>query len=133
GRVSTVESTIQQHADMIESKIDDGQARSIFRQEASSFTFDADQINFKGHVFGEDATFTGKIEGSEIQGANIIGATVTGTEINGSTINSVYLYDSIRIGEGHLTAEYSFGSTYKLKLTGRYISFTNSDSDEHGW
>jgi len=64
GRVSTVESTIQQHADMIESKIDDGQARSIFRQEASSFTFDADQINFKGHVFGEDATFTGRLEGA---------------------------------------------------------------------
>lgn len=62
GRVSTVESTIQQHADMIESKIDDGQARSIFRQEADSFTFDADQINFKGHVFGEDATFTGRLE-----------------------------------------------------------------------
>ena len=64
GRVSTVESTIQQHADMIESKIDDGQARSIFRQEADSFTFDADQINFKGHVFGEDATFTGRLEGA---------------------------------------------------------------------
>src|SRR5690606_32538063 len=64
GRVNTVESTIQQHADMIESKIDDGQARSIFRQEASSFTFEADQINFKGHVFGEDATFTGHLEGA---------------------------------------------------------------------
>src|SRR5690606_12636297 len=61
GRVSTVASTIQQHADMIESKIDAGDARSIFRQEASSFTFEADQINFKGHVFGEDATFMGSI------------------------------------------------------------------------
>src|SRR5690606_20643062 len=79
GRVNTVESTIQQHADLIESKIDDGQARSIFRQEASSFTFEASQINFKGHVFGEDATFTGKLEGA------------TGT-FNGS----VYIGDSTK-------------------------------------
>ncbi|MUV39484.1 hypothetical protein JNUCC1_03362 [Lentibacillus sp. JNUCC-1] len=64
GRVSTAESEIIQNADSIKTKVTDSEARSIFTQEANSFTFDADQINFTGHVFGEDATFAGDLVGN---------------------------------------------------------------------
>lgn len=80
GRVSTTESEIQQQADELSSKIDDGQARSIFTQEADSFTFDAGQINFDGHVFGEDATFAGALEAA----TGTFGGTVSGANIEGS-------------------------------------------------
>lgn len=99
GRVSTVESTIQQHADMIESKIDDGQARSIFRQEASSFTFDADQINFKGHVFGEDATFKGRLEGASGTFGEVTvkyGDLKLQDEVSGLTYNAIMLPNLVR-------------------------------------
>jgi phage minor structural protein len=66
GRVSTAESNISQNASSISSKVDDGDVRSIFTQEAGSFTFDADQINFSGHVFGSDATFKGTVSGGEV-------------------------------------------------------------------
>src|SRR5699024_7299798 len=32
---------------------------------SDNITLSANQINFDGHVFGEDATFTGRIEGAE--------------------------------------------------------------------
>gem|GEM_PF-5732850 len=46
----------------ISSKVTAGEAQSIFYQNANSFTFDADQINFYGHIFGDGATFKGNIE-----------------------------------------------------------------------
>ncbi|WP_018934312.1 phage tail spike protein [Gracilibacillus lacisalsi] len=71
-RVDTAESTISQHANQIQQKVEENDVRSIFTQEADSFTFDADQINFDGHVFGGDATFTGKIEGAIIEGSSFV-------------------------------------------------------------
>lgn len=52
-------------ADEISSKVTAGEAQSIFTQAANSFTFDAAQINFNGHVFGQGATFSGSIETSQ--------------------------------------------------------------------
>lgn len=49
-RVSTAESKISQTSSQISSKISSSDARSIFRQEASSFTFDASQVNFNSNV-----------------------------------------------------------------------------------
>ncbi|MGN8647880.1 phage tail spike protein [Gracilibacillus sp. HCP3S3_G5_1] len=69
GRVDTAESEISQQANLISQKVEENDVRSIFTQEADSFTFDADQINFDGHVFGQDATFNGTIEGAEINGS----------------------------------------------------------------
>lgn len=66
-------SSINQKADSIQAtvstKVGEDEVRSIFRQEADSFTFSADQINFDGHVFGSNATFTGKILGATIEGS----------------------------------------------------------------
>lgn len=45
-RLSIAESRIRQTESSVESKVSSSEARSIFRQEASSFTFDAKQINF---------------------------------------------------------------------------------------
>ncbi|SFL38730.1 phage minor structural protein, N-terminal region [Gracilibacillus orientalis] len=61
-RVDTAESTITQQSNQIQSKVEENDVRSIFTQEADSFTFDASQINFTGHIFGGDATFNGFIE-----------------------------------------------------------------------
>ncbi|GAB3808649.1 phage tail spike protein [Virgibacillus kimchii] len=69
GEVDTLEAELVVMSDEIASKVDDGEVRSIFTQEAGSFTFDADQINFDGHVFGEDATFSGRVEGAVIEGS----------------------------------------------------------------
>lgn len=49
-RVSTAESKISQTSSQISSKISSSEARSIFRQEARSFTFDARQVNFNSNV-----------------------------------------------------------------------------------
>src|SRR5690606_18922725 len=67
GRVSQAEASISVLSDEIELKVEEDGVRSIFIQEASSFTFEASQINFEGHVFGQAATFTGSIEGATIQ------------------------------------------------------------------
>ena len=60
-RITTAELEINALDGQIQSKVEENDVRSIFTQEADSFTFQADQINFDGHVFGEDATFSGEI------------------------------------------------------------------------
>ncbi|MFA1820547.1 hypothetical protein ACDX78_10250 [Virgibacillus oceani] len=73
----------------ITAKVEADDVRSIFTQEAGSFTFDADQINFDGHVFGQDATFAGELqaakgtfEGDMVAGSiNIDTAIQVGNEI----------------------------------------------------
>lgn len=72
-RLGNAESTITQQANQISTKITEGEAESIFYQTANSFTFDASQINFNGHIFGQGATFSGNIETSQsiYVGANI--------------------------------------------------------------
>lgn len=57
-----LESQITQLSGEISSRVTAGEVESIFYQTANSFTFDADQINFNGHVFGQGATFEGNIE-----------------------------------------------------------------------
>lgn len=49
-RMSSAESKISQTSSQISSKISSSDARSIFRQEARSFTFDASQVNFNSNV-----------------------------------------------------------------------------------
>ena len=66
-RVSTAESNISQTSSQISSKISSSEARSIFRQEASSFTFDASQVNFNSNVSikGRFDTYgTNKVDGT---------------------------------------------------------------------
>lgn len=50
-------SRIRQTESSIESKVSSSEARSIFKQEARSFTFDADQVNFNSDV-NVKGTFT---------------------------------------------------------------------------
>ena len=59
-------SRITQTADKIESKVSSSEARSIFRQEAKSFTFDADQVNFNSNV---NVRGTFESEGSTYDGS----------------------------------------------------------------
>lgn len=47
---SNLSSRIRQTESSIESKVSSGEVRSIFKQEAKSFTFDASQINFNSNV-----------------------------------------------------------------------------------
>ena len=49
-RLGSAESRISQTDSKVESRVTSSEARSIFRQEASSFTFDADQVNFNSDV-----------------------------------------------------------------------------------
>lgn len=49
-RMTTAESSIRQTKNEISTKITSGDARSIFKQEAGSFTFDASQVNFNSDV-----------------------------------------------------------------------------------
>src|SRR5690625_180988 len=62
GRISTAEGELKVLPEQIEDRVTVDEAESIFRQEADKFTFEADQINFDGHVFGGDATFSGVIK-----------------------------------------------------------------------
>ena len=47
---NSLSSRITQTANSVSSKVSSSEARSIFRQEARSFTFDADQVNFNSNV-----------------------------------------------------------------------------------
>lgn len=47
---SNLSSRIRQTESSVESKVSAGEARSIFKQEASGFTFDASQVNFNSNV-----------------------------------------------------------------------------------
>ena len=47
---NALSSRISQTDSKVESRVTSSEARSIFRQEASSFTFDADQVNFNSNV-----------------------------------------------------------------------------------
>lgn len=60
-RLSTAESKISQTSSQISSKISSSDARSIFKQEARSFTFSASQVNFNSNV---DVNGTFKTTGS---------------------------------------------------------------------
>src|SRR5690606_7566401 len=90
-KVTTVEQNLSALEGIVETKVDDGEARSIFLQEASSFTFSAEQINFDGHVFGENATFNGRVEGALIEGSTfksygVLGGNPTELTISGGRI-----------------------------------------------
>ena len=56
---NALSSRISQTDSKVESRVTSSEARSIFRQEASSFTFDADQVNFNSDV-NVRGTFTTK-------------------------------------------------------------------------
>ncbi|GAA5417703.1 hypothetical protein Pryu01_02778 [Paraliobacillus ryukyuensis] len=89
GRVDSAESTISQQADQIQTKIDDGEARSIFIQEADSFTFDANQVNFDGAVFGQDATFSGAVVGATIESNTLVDNRSHNARFNGEEFRFV--------------------------------------------
>jgi len=132
GRVSTVESTIQQHADMIESKIDDGQARSIFRQEASSFTFAAEQINFEGKVFGEDATFAGTLKSqyTDTETNYIYTGNLNPTELTFTVVEDGILRREMRISAEGIEATYGPGYFWNIYNNGTEIQFANIQNGE---
>lgn len=56
---NALSSRISQNDSKVESRVTSSEARSIFRQEARSFTFDADQVNFNSDV-NVRGTFTTK-------------------------------------------------------------------------
>lgn len=49
-KIGNIETKILQTDKKIESRVTSSEAKSIFKQEAKSFTFDADQINFTGFI-----------------------------------------------------------------------------------
>lgn len=49
-QISNLSSKLSQTASELSTKVTSGQAQSIFKQEASKFTFDASQINFNSNV-----------------------------------------------------------------------------------
>ncbi|MBZ2386690.1 phage tail protein [Anaerococcus murdochii] len=62
---SSLSSRIRQTESSIETKVSSSEARSIFKQEASSFTFDARQVNFNSDV---NISGTFETEGSTYDG-----------------------------------------------------------------
>ncbi|MCT2138090.1 hypothetical protein M3E13_19520, partial [Oceanobacillus kimchii] len=88
-RIRSAELSIDGLEASITSKVSDGEVRSIFTQEAGAFYFDANQINFNGHVFGTNATFSGSLQG--------VTGTFSGTIQSGSidTNEVVIGYDSL--------------------------------------
>src|SRR5699024_7141275 len=92
-----------QELDLIDGKFDqtlsvDG-AVSLFRQEARKFTFEADQINFEGHVFGENASFSGELRGA----SGTFSGNLSGAEITGSTFTQDTAKSNITLDDTGLT------------------------------
>ncbi|QGH35128.1 hypothetical protein GI584_14220 [Gracilibacillus salitolerans] len=111
------ESSITQLSNQIEMKVEENDVRSIFTQEADSFTFEASQINFDGHVFGEDATFIGEISGARFYS----GDNFRWIEIEGSKLTSVGTFHDEIYGttDGVVTLE-----------SGRFTIDSTSDSTQ---
>lgn len=112
-RVSTAESKISQTSSQISSKISSSDARSIFRQEANSFTFDASQVNFNSNV-----NVKGSFETSGI--TNIMGRyrEITTALSNGA----IRLYDNSGYERGSMYAYQGLiinGPTIQLKTGSR--------------
>lgn len=110
-------SEINQLSNQISSKVSEGEARSIFTQEARSFTFDADQINFNGHVFGDNATFNGKIEGAEIDGSTFTSVSPYGTSTGKLVISGATIEGTAYEGE----------TNYNLSPFGLYTDYISVD------
>nr|WP_289038291.1 phage tail spike protein [uncultured Allobacillus sp.] len=129
GRVDTAESTISQHANKIQSKIDDGEARSIFTQEASSFTFDANQVNFTGHIFGEGASFAGNLSSKRVE----IGGENPNIGYGQFTSTALEIKNPIRITEG----SYQWAGKFEIAVGNNIADFqfvdTSTISDFNFW
>lgn len=79
-RLSSAESTITQQAAEIESKVsytdyNGNEIASRINQTATTVKIEASRIEFAGHVFGQDATFTGNIVGGSITSNTTINVT----------------------------------------------------------
>ncbi|BAM46356.1 phage tail spike protein [Amphibacillus xylanus] len=123
GTVSNLQSTVTQQAGLIAQKVDDGQVRSIFTQEANSFTFQADQINFDGHVFGGNATFKGHLQGAT--------GTFSGEiETSKLRVRAKSVHDFDNFGIEIETAQWQASTTNPYKRTGFIDLNTGNDSLE---
>ncbi|MFA1818995.1 hypothetical protein ACDX78_02125 [Virgibacillus oceani] len=127
--VDTINDIVEDHSaqftvmsEEISGKVDDGDVRSIFTQEAGSFTFDADQINFLGHTFGKDATFSGKVSSGEITTDSV----VIGVE------DASYYDDQESLGQGltlknpvfnNATGSYEFGNLFRIAVSENEANF----------
>lgn len=101
-RLSNVESSIRQTKNEISTKITSGDARSIFKQEAGSFTFDASQVNFNSNVNikGRFDTYgTNKVDGSWVNTKTSLfdGAIKFYNGDSGYTKGSIYGYNGMNI------------------------------------
>jgi len=97
-RLSTAESTITQHANEINLRVKTSDftgntIASLINQTATTITIQASRINFNGHVFGQNATFSGKLVQNGSWGTINIqdGSThITGTKYTGSGLYDNY-------------------------------------------
>lgn len=70
GKISKQQTAIEQNAQAISLKVSKDNLSSEIKLEVGKMTFEADQINFRGAVFGDRATFEGSLETPVIKGNN---------------------------------------------------------------
>ena len=118
---------ITQTKNAIESKVSSGDVRSIFRQEANSFTFDAKQVNFNSNV---------KVKGTfETNGTNLYNGSYEPTRTvlddgaikfygeNNSLKGGIFAYETLRIASPSIAI-----SASSMYSTGKTNIFLNKDS-----
>lgn len=112
GRINQSNSAINQWADRINLKVDKGGVISAINLSPESVDISASKINFNGHVFGSNATFTGTIRGSAIRGGRYYGA-------DGSS-------DKIDFGSGYISL-----SGDGIRLARNSSNYLSVDSSGH--
>ncbi|WP_311376122.1 phage tail spike protein [Anaerococcus lactolyticus] len=111
---NSLSSRIRQTESSIESKVSSSEARSIFKQEASSFTFDADQINFNSdvNIKGRFDTYgsTYYDNGSRSTKTSLYDGSIRFYDYNGDAQGQIFGYDGMKIIGKEVTI--GVGSSY---------------------
>src|SRR5699024_8223194 len=104
-------------------------------QEAGSFTFDASQVNFTGHIFGQGATFNGDVRVDGGYGrVNVTRGLIEFSQsiTEGEDIYNGFNLDSELSGSGFYGRLYSGIYNHKYELTPRGVLFNNTGGTQFG-
>lgn len=142
-QVNNVIGEINVLAGQIELKVDVDGVISAINLSQEVVKISADRIEFEGHVFGENATFTGKIEGAEISTTLLLTGNIQGSgritltesahnpneyfigEFSGS---GVTLSDNYGLTKSILSRHYLYiGSQEGIRISPSEIRFENNE------
>lgn len=125
GKIDSANSSITQLSNEISLKVNSSDLSSEIKLELGRVTISASQINFNGHVFGSNATFTGDISGSNIAAGTYYGADGSRDKIDFGQGYVSLAGDGIRLAR-HSRSYLSIDGSGNFFLYGNYMNNTQN-------